>query len=77
MTDIKVATGCWNDDETGALSTWFVKNGEQVTEGDLIGELMSDKVTFEVLAPASGPITLLVEAEQEVRIGETLARIGK
>ena len=43
--------------------------------GQLIGEVMVDKVAAEVSAPASGRIHLLVPEEQTVRQGATIARV--
>jgi len=58
------------------LSTWFVADGDQVDEGQLIGEVMVDKVAGEVHAPVRGRIHLLVAEEQTVRQGQTIAHVG-
>lgn len=60
----------------GVLSTWFVSDGEQVADGQLLGEVMVDKVSGEVVAPASGRVRLIVEEEQAARQGDVIARIG-
>ncbi len=39
-----------------SLSTWLVKEGESVNQGDPILELETDKVTMEVCAEANGVI---------------------
>ena len=38
----------------GVVGTWFVLDGEAVTEGQLIAEVQLDKVSQDVHAPAAG-----------------------
>lgn len=59
----------------GVLATWFVSNGDQVASGQLLGEVMVDKVSGEVVAPAAGHIHLLVVEEQTARQGDVIARV--
>lgn len=59
----------------GVLATWFVSDGDQVANGQLLGEVMVDKVSGEVLAPAAGHVHLLVAEEQEARQGDVIARV--
>ena len=57
------------------LATWFVSDGDQVASGQLLGEVMVEKVSGEVLAPAAGQVRLLVSEDQTTRQGEVIARI--
>lgn len=59
----------------GVLATWFVSDGDQVASGQLLGEVMVDKVSGEVLAPAAGQVRLLVAEDQAVRQGDVIARV--
>jgi pyruvate/2-oxoglutarate dehydrogenase complex dihydrolipoamide acyltransferase (E2) component len=59
----------------GVLATWFVSDGDQVANGQLLGEVMVDKVSGEVLAPAAGQVCLLVAEEQAARQGDVIARV--
>jgi pyruvate/2-oxoglutarate dehydrogenase complex dihydrolipoamide acyltransferase (E2) component len=59
----------------GVLATWFVSDGDQVAGGQLLGEVMVDKVSGEVVAPASGRVRLLVSEDQTVRQGEVIAQV--
>lgn len=59
----------------GVLATWFVREGEPVAAGQVVAEVMVDKVSAEVSAPVSGVIHLLVEEEAAVVQGAALARI--
>lgn len=62
-------------DAEGVLATWFVTDGDTVTEGQLLGEVQVQKVDAEVTAPASGVIRLLVGEDDAVRQGQPIARI--
>ena len=59
----------------GVLATWFVRTGEQVRAGQVIAEVMVDKVSMDVEAPIGGTVTLLVEEEAAVPQGTDIARI--
>lgn len=62
-------------DAEGVLATWFVGDGDRVASGQLLGEVMVEKVSGDVLAPAAGEVRLLVGEDQTVRQGEVIARI--
>ena len=62
-------------DAEGVLATWYSADGETVSEGQLIAEVQMDKVDAEVVAPASGRISLLVEEGAAVTQGTPIARI--
>lgn len=59
----------------GAVSVWFVEDGDKVSAGDVLCELMVEKAAFEISSPAAGTITLLVQPETPVRGGVVIARI--
>jgi len=59
----------------GVLSTWFVRTGEPVRTGQVIAEVMVDKVSMDVEAPVDGTVTCLVEEEAAVVQGSEIARI--
>ena len=59
----------------GVLATWFVSDGDRVESGELLGEVMVEKVSGEVLAPAAGRVRLLVAEDQAARQGEVIARV--
>jgi pyruvate/2-oxoglutarate dehydrogenase complex dihydrolipoamide acyltransferase (E2) component len=63
-------------DAEGVLATWFVSDGDRVASGQLLAEVMVEKVSGEVLAPAAGQVRLLVGEDQTARQGEVIARVG-
>ncbi|NLI18121.1 MAG: biotin/lipoyl-binding protein [Actinomycetales bacterium] len=59
----------------GVVSTWFVDDGQSVTAGQLLAEVMVEKASVEVSAPAAGVVRLLVAEETAVIQGAVIARI--
>jgi pyruvate/2-oxoglutarate dehydrogenase complex dihydrolipoamide acyltransferase (E2) component len=59
----------------GLLSEWMVDDGAEVTEGQPIYALESDKSTNEVESPASGKIKILAEIGETYEVGHLLAEI--
>src|SRR5581483_4778592 len=60
----------------GTVLEWHVSEGQQVSEGDVVVEVSTDKVDAEVPSPASGVITkLLVAPDDTVQIGQALAEM--
>ena len=57
--------------ETGELINFHVKVGDQVKSGDVLFEVMTDKIDMEVEAPADGVIeSLLADPGAVVEIGK-------
>jgi pyruvate/2-oxoglutarate dehydrogenase complex dihydrolipoamide acyltransferase (E2) component len=76
MTDITVPAGLWNDGDEAAISAWLYADGDAVAEGAVIAEIMVEKSSFELTAPASGTLHIDVPAETAVAAGEVVGRIG-
>ena len=61
----------------GTVLEWHVEEGQQVSEGDTVVEVSTDKVDAEVPAPASGTITKLLAAPDDtVQVGQALAEMS-
>ena len=62
--------------EAGTIVRWLKSEGEQVSKGEPLYELDTDKVTQEVEAEAEGTLLKIVVPEGEVDVGATVAVIG-
>jgi len=62
--------------ESGELSEWLVEDGAQVTEGQPLFVLESDKSTNEIEAPASGALKILDQTGEFYEVDTVLAEIG-
>jgi pyruvate/2-oxoglutarate dehydrogenase complex dihydrolipoamide acyltransferase (E2) component len=55
---------------------WLKEAKDSVQKGEILVEVMTDKVNSEVESPASGIVAELLYAEEAVvKVGETIARI--
>ena len=65
--------------EEGTLAKWLVKEGDEVTSGDLLAEIETDKATMEFEAVDEGTIAKIVIAEgtEGVKVGEVIAIIAE
>lgn len=73
--DIKVDPETWGEDQEGVLVTWLFQSGSTVESGAVVAEVMLEKVEMEVVAPASGKLSILVEADGVVAAGTVLGQI--
>ena len=59
------------------ISYWHKNVGDAVKEGEDLVELVTDKAAFNMPSPASGVVKQLLAGEgDEVRVGQTIAKIG-
>jgi pyruvate/2-oxoglutarate dehydrogenase complex dihydrolipoamide acyltransferase (E2) component len=59
----------------GVVGTWFARDGEHVAADQLIAEVQVEKVSADVLAPASGVLRHLVAEEAVSHQGAVIATI--
>jgi 2-oxoglutarate dehydrogenase E2 component (dihydrolipoamide succinyltransferase) len=60
---------------SGVVSVWHKKSGDQVTSGDPLFTLETDKVSTEINAEKDGVLQTLVAEGAEVKIGDVVATI--
>ena len=66
------------DMTTGKIAKWFVENGAQVTKGQPLFEIETDKAAMEIEAPATGTIRDLAGASgADIPVGSVVAWIYK
>jgi pyruvate/2-oxoglutarate dehydrogenase complex dihydrolipoamide acyltransferase (E2) component len=75
MTDVSIPEEIIGEGAEGAISVWLFQDGETVAVGDVLAEVMTGKAAAELVAPASGRLTILVRPETPVRKGQVVARI--
>ena len=62
--------------EEGTLVKWLKSEGDEVSEGDAIAEIETDKVTLELEAEDSGTLAQLIADEgQDIPVGKAIAFI--
>jgi pyruvate dehydrogenase E2 component (dihydrolipoamide acetyltransferase) len=61
--------------DTGKIIQWLKAEGDAVREGEFIAEIETDKASIELEAPATGTLTYVRAAGDEVPVGQTIAII--
>jgi pyruvate dehydrogenase E2 component (dihydrolipoamide acetyltransferase) len=62
------------DMETGTVSAWLKQVGDQISRGDVIAEIETDKSTVEMEATATGILVEIVhDAGAQVAVGAPIA----
>lgn len=62
-------------DAEGLLATWFVRDGDPVSEGQLLAEVQVDKTSEDVHSGAAGTVSLAAAEGEVVRQGTVIARV--
>ncbi|MEQ9661886.1 MAG: lipoyl domain-containing protein [Parasphingopyxis sp.] len=70
-----VPEGLWEDEAEAVVSAWLYDDGDNITEGRVICELMVEKVSFDIEAPATGTLKIAAVKETTVGPGDLLAHI--
>jgi pyruvate dehydrogenase E1 component beta subunit len=65
--------------EEGKLAKWLVKEGDEVTSGDVLCEIETDKATMEVEAVDEGVVSkiLIADGTENVKVNTAIAVIGE
>lgn len=58
-----------------SILKWAKPNGAQVKNGELLLEIESDKATVEIVAEATGALTIIKEAGERIPVGEVIGMI--
>lgn len=63
--------------QEGVLTEWVVSVGDEVTEGQALALVETEKVDAEVESPVAGTVAeILVEAGETVEVGTVIARLS-
>ncbi len=63
--------------EEGTIVRWLKRDGDQVSQGEALAEVETDKATVTFDADADGTLRILVGEGETVPIGKLIARIGE
>ena len=74
-TDVSLPEGLWDAEQEGVIGTWYYKSGEYVSQGQVIAEVLTEKVAHDVVAPANGVLEILVAEEEAVSPETPIAHI--
>lgn len=77
MTDIRIPEGLWDVSQIpeAIVANWFYSSGSTVAEGATVAEVMAEKTSYDITAPAAGTLTILVPRDGVVKPGSLIGRI--
>ncbi|MEL7030121.1 MAG: lipoyl domain-containing protein [Pseudomonadota bacterium] len=75
MTSIRIPEDLWEEEIEGVVSAWLYGDGEQVSAGSVVAEVMVEKVQHELTAPTDGVLKILKAAEEPVKKGDLVAHV--
>ncbi|MBU2581312.1 MAG: biotin/lipoyl-binding protein [Alphaproteobacteria bacterium] len=73
---VTIPTNLWEEDSEAVITSWLISDGASVSKGQLIAEIMVEKVQHEVRAPAAGKISISQPAEAVVAKGAEIGSIA-
>lgn len=74
-TDIIIPSDLWDGDEECVITAWLASDGGNVKEGALIAEIMTAKVQYEIIAPASGTLSIAKAQDEVAAKGDVIGTV--
>jgi pyruvate/2-oxoglutarate dehydrogenase complex dihydrolipoamide acyltransferase (E2) component len=75
-TEIRIPADLWDGESEAVITVWLVSDGAAVKEGQLLAEIMVEKVQYEIRSPGDGVVAIAKEADDIVRKGTILGTVG-
>ncbi|MFC6672231.1 biotin/lipoyl-containing protein [Marinobacterium aestuariivivens] len=74
--EVRVPETLWEEDSEAVITSWLASDGGAVQAGDVIAELMVQKIQYELEAPASGTLQIARDVDEVVAKGDLIGHIG-
>lgn len=59
----------------GIVANWFFAEGARVDKGATVAEIMVEKTTFDIAAPADGRLSIIIGKDGVVRPGAVIGTV--
>ena len=73
---IIVPMDLWEEDEEAVLTAWLVDNDSEVSTGQLVAEVMVEKIQYEINSTCDGKISIISEEDDVVSKGSVIAEVS-
>lgn len=74
-TNISVPNDLWEEDIEAVITMWLTSDGKSVNKGDLVAEVMAEKIQYEIFAPADGTLSISKEPDEVVKKGDVIGTV--
>lgn len=75
-TDIVIPADLWEEENEAVITNWLAGDGSQVKAGQLIVEIMVEKIQYGIDAPIDGTLTIAKQSDAIVKKGDVIGSIG-
>jgi len=77
VADVRVPEGLWDVAKIpeGVVANWFFGDGSRIEEGATLAEVVAEKSSFDITAPAAGTLRIVVPKDGVVTPGSVIGRI--
>ncbi len=75
-TEVIIPVDMWEEDSEAVITSWLASDGGEVSEGDVIAELMVEKIQYELEATATGALSIINDVDEIVEKGQKVATIA-
>lgn len=66
----------WEEDEEAVLTAWLVDNDSEVSAGQLVAEVMVEKISYEINSSYDGKISIISAEDDVVNKGSLIAEVS-
>lgn len=73
---IIVPEDLWEGDEEAVLTAWLVDDKSEISTGQLIAEVMVEKISYEVNSTCEGVISITCQEDDVVNKGSVIAEVS-
>jgi len=73
--DVAIPLDLWEGDSQGVVTTWLFDDGATVADGDVVAEVMIEKVQHEIAAPAGGTLHIDKQVDDVIQKGDIIGTI--
>lgn len=73
--ELKIPGDLWEGDAEGVLTAWLFDDGAAVPADAIVAEVMTEKVQYELRAPAAGVLRITAELDAVVKRGDVIGSI--
>lgn len=73
---IIVPMDLWEEDEEAVLTAWLVDNDSEVSTGQLVAEVMVEKIQYEIISTCDGIISIISKEDDVVNKGSVIAEVS-
>ncbi len=74
-TGIIIPQDLWDEDSEAVITSWLSSDGSFVKKGDLLAEIMTEKIQHEIESPADGTLKITKQVDDIIKKGDVIGTI--